>query len=417
MGESADHEPARPAGARDPQSLDRVDHVIDHFHFTHRGQRYSDVAVDRFGLLDPGERQHQFVAVPAQLCHVDLLDSDHGPTHLNLRGTVEPTTFPKRGHPPASRPLPTVARLAAVPGPVAQDQAACGVKSDMATGAHPKGTDGLPAQEWGAEHLDVDAYLARIGYQGQLTPGGEALRDLHRAHASAIPFENLEILLGRPLLLDLPSLEEKLIRHRRGGYCYEHNLLFAALAECLGYPVTRFLGRVRRQDDRPGPLTHMVLVVHADGVSWLADVGFGAGLLEPIPLTDEATVAQEEWTYRLERHGRHWRLGTLDPNGWSELYRFTEEPQHRVDYEVANYYTATHPDSPFVGKMVVMRTQPGARHRLIGDQLTTTHPDGTNQRRQVAAGQLSEVLAEVFGIELEPDDAARLASQLPCDQP
>jgi len=377
-----------------------------------RMSRWTDSA-----FSNPGERQHQFVAVPAQLCHVDLLDSDHGPTHLNLRGTVEPTTFPKRGHPPASRPLPTVARLAAVPGPVAQDQAACGVKSDMATGAHPKGTDELPAQEWGAEHLDVDAYLARIGYQGQLTPGGEALRDLHRAHASAIPFENLEILLGRPLPLDLPSLEEKLIRHRRGGYCYEHNLLFAALAERLGYPVTRFLGRVRRQDDRPGPLTHMVLVVHADGVSWLADVGFGAGLLEPIPLTDEATVAQEEWTYRLERHGRHWRLGTLDPNGWSELYRFTEEPQHRVDYEVANYYTATHPDSPFVGKMVVMRTQPGARHRLIGDQLTTTHPDGTNQRRQVAAGQLSEVLAEVFGIELEPDDAARLASQLPCDQP
>lgn len=126
MGESADHEPARPAGARDPQSLDRVDHVIDHFHFTHRGQRYSDVAVDRFGLLDPGERQHQFVAVPAQLCHVDLLDSDHGPTHLNLRGTVEPTTFPKRDIPPphvrcplspgwrrCQAPLPRIRRRAA----------------------------------------------------------------------------------------------------------------------------------------------------------------------------------------------------------------------------------------------------------------------------------------------------------------
>ncbi|PZS23092.1 MAG: acetyltransferase [Acidimicrobiales bacterium] len=270
----------------------------------------------------------------------------------------------------------------------------------------------IPDQEWGTEKLAVDAYLARIGYHGELAPGGETLRRLHRAHLAAIPFENLDIQLGRPLPLGLPSLEDKMIRHRRGGYCYEHNLLFAALAERLGYPVNRFLGRVNRGDDHPGPLTHMTLVVQADGVSWLADVGFGAGILEPIPLTDGATVAQDGWTYRLERHDGHWRLGTLGPDGWSELYRFTQEHQHRVDYEVANHYTATHPDSVFVGKMVVMRTQPDAKHRLIGQELTTTRADGTSERQIVGPDELIEVLVEVFGIELEPDDGARLAGQL-----
>ncbi len=264
------------------------------------------------------------------------------------------------------------------------------------------------APERGGQELDVGAYFARIGFDGQPTVSAETLRRLHRGHVAAIPFENLEIVLGRPVPLDLNSLQDKLIGHRRGGYCYEHNLLFAALLEQLGYPVNHLLARVHPSVDGPGPRTHMALAVEADGLSWLADVGFGAGILEPIPLTDGITVSEDGWTYRLDLSHNVWRLRTLGPSGWSDLYSFTEETQHRADYEIVNYYTATNPASPFVGQIVTMRGGPDARHRLIGQELTTTAPDGTSERRHVHAADLANVLAGIFGIDLEPADAACL---------
>ena len=263
--------------------------------------------------------------------------------------------------------------------------------------------------EWDIEWLDVDAYLTRVGYDGDLTPTADTLRALHRAHAATIPFENLDIVLGRTIPLDIASLQEKLLRHRRGGYCFEHNLLFAALLERIGFGVKRLAARV--QPGKPGPRTHMLLIVEAEGAKWLADVGFGAALIEPIPFRDGAVSHQGGWTYGLDsRDDGTWLLRSSTPDGWVDLYAFTLEPQRPVDYVVHNHYTATHPDSPFVGQAVAIRTTPEVRHTLRGREISTSRPDGTSERRDLTDEDLPGVLRQTFGIALEPDKLAGLRS-------
>jgi N-hydroxyarylamine O-acetyltransferase len=260
--------------------------------------------------------------------------------------------------------------------------------------------------EWETDRLDLDAYLERIDYAGALTADADVLRGLHRAHVAAIPFENLDIVLGRTIELDLGRVQEKLVQRRRGGYCFEHNLLFAAVLDRLGYRVTRLAGRV--QPARPGPRTHMLLRVVADGMPWVADVGFGAGLLEPLPM-EPATVRQGGWAYRLDHADPDpWLLQAGGPGGWSDLYAFTLEPQRPIDYAVYNHYTATHPASPFVGQLVALRTEPDAKHALRDLQLTTTRPDGTAETSRLGADELPGVLAGTFAIGLDDVDMAAL---------
>src|SRR5699024_6440565 len=122
--------------------------------------------------------------------------------------------------------------------------------------------------------LDIDAYLQRIGYDGPLEPTEATLYALHRAHASTIPFENLDILLGRGISLEMDDIQDKLVRRQRGGYCYEHNLLFSALLEHAGFEVRRLVSRLN--PNQPGPASHMMLNVSVGNRTWLADVGFGA---------------------------------------------------------------------------------------------------------------------------------------------
>ena len=145
----------------------------------------------------------------------------------------------------------------------------------------------------GQRPVDLDAYLARIGYRERLDPTVETLRGLHFAHATQIPFENLDILLGRSIVLDLESLQKKLVERRRGGYCFEQNTLFAAVLESLGFAVTRLAARVRFGATSIRPRSHMLLSVEIDGEPWLADVGFGGeGLLHPVPLDKANTIQQ-----------------------------------------------------------------------------------------------------------------------------
>jgi len=268
-------------------------------------------------------------------------------------------------------------------------------------------TVGEARNEWGVERLDRDAYLNRIAYKGDLTPTAETLRRLHRAHAAAIPFENLDIVLGRGVSLETDAMQEKLLRHERGGYCFEHNLLFAALLERLGFRVRRLAARV--QPGKPGPRTHMLLIVEADGAQWLADVGFGAALLEPVRFGDATTVRQGGWTYRLEhREDGVWLLRSSTSDGWSDLYGFTLEPQRPIDYVVHNHYTATHPDSPFVGQVVAITTTPEVRNTLRGRELTITRPDGSTESRELAESEFASILRRTFGIVLESNELARL---------
>ena len=251
---------------------------------------------------------------------------------------------------------------------------------------------------------DLEPYLARIGYAGDLDPTVETLTALHRAHVLSIPFENLDILLGRPIRLDLESLQAKLVHGRRGGYCFEQNALFAAVLEHLGFEVTRLAARVRMGDDRSTPRTHMVLAVDIAEARWLADVGFGGDtLLGPIPFDEDRPVRQEAWTFRLVEEDDDVRvLRGLRPDGWMDLYAFTEEPQLPVDYEVGNHFTSTWPRSPFVNRIVVQRSGLDERWMLIDDVLSVERSDGEERWTVASPEERLSILAERFGLDF-PD--------------
>jgi len=269
---------------------------------------------------------------------------------------------------------------------------------------------GPAAAEWEVERLDVDGYLARLGLEGRARPTPRGLSLLHRAHAAAIPFENLDIPLGRTIRLDLDALQDKLVSRRRGGYCYEHNLLFAALLERHGFAVTRLAARVRMGSESVRPRSHMILRVESAGTDWLADVGFGGeGLLDPLPLADGAVTASPGWNHSLGREDEStWVLRSLHPDGWFDLYAFTLEPQHHVDYEVASHFISTHPRSPFAGQMVAQRSTPEWRLTLTGARLVETRPDGTESASKLDAAEVVAALGERFGIVLDDEERAVL---------
>ncbi|MEU6658579.1 arylamine N-acetyltransferase [Streptomyces sp. NPDC046821] len=271
---------------------------------------------------------------------------------------------------------------------------------------------------WNGEGLDLDAYLARIGFTGDLKPDRETLRELHRAHVASIPFENLEIMLGRPVDLDLAALQAKLVRQRRGGYCFEQNLLFAAVLERIGFSVKGLGARVRvGAATSIRPVTHMLTqVTVADGETFLCDVGFGnQGLREPLPLRDGVEMRQGQWTFGLVSEGEGVPEGegvrvlrSLRPGGWEELYGFGPQECHPIDYVVMNHYTSTHPRSPFTHRPVVKRAADDALRSLVGRRFSIERPDGTRDEREVKEGELIALLADEFGIELSDEDAARL---------
>jgi N-hydroxyarylamine O-acetyltransferase len=248
---------------------------------------------------------------------------------------------------------------------------------------------------------DLPAYLRRIGLEAAPPATAEGLAALHRAHACAIPFENLDILLGRPILLDVPALEKKLVAGRRGGYCFEQNTLFAAALEALGLDVTPLAARVRLGDRRDGARTHMLLAVRADGRDVLCDVGFGGGgLLEPLPLEPGDEVRQGGWRFRLVAEGDARVLQSVGPGGWRDLYAFTHEPQLPIDAVVANHYTSTHPDSSFTKMAVVQKTSPEAAFALRGSVLQTIAPAAEIVETPAPDGDaLLEVLRERFGLD------------------
>ncbi|MER7206920.1 arylamine N-acetyltransferase [Streptosporangium sp. NPDC000239] len=270
---------------------------------------------------------------------------------------------------------------------------------------------------WDGETLDLAAYLARISFEGDLAPTARTLRALQRAHAAAIPFENLEVVLGRPVLLDLEALQDKMVRGARGGYCYEHTRLFAAALERLGFGVTGLAARVRMGSDRLRAATHALLLVEVPGSpesGWICDVGFGEGPTEPIELVEGAESEQGGRRFRLERSGREWVLNSLrsPADGWLDLHSFTLDPRYPVDYVVINHYISTHPNSPFVNRLVVRRPGPGVLYGLLGTTLTAHRPDGSAEERHLEPGEVPKVLEETFGVRLGPADAAALTARL-----
>ncbi|MFI0785127.1 arylamine N-acetyltransferase [Streptomyces lydicus] len=271
----------------------------------------------------------------------------------------------------------------------------------------------MTASVWGGEQLDLDAYLARIGYTGDRRPTAETLRGLHAAHSASIAFENLEIVLGRPVPLDLESLQTKMVRQRRGGYCYEQNLLYAAALDRLGFALTGLCARTRMGERRLRPATHALLAVELDGERWITDVGFGGeALREPLPLRDGVRARQGSWTFGLVREDETgtWVLRTRHEDGWFDLYAFGTERRYPADYAVFNHYISTHPRSPFTGQTVVQRPLPDLRSTLVGREFTRTRPDWTREVREVAPEELPALLETEFGISLTAADAEALVA-------
>jgi N-hydroxyarylamine O-acetyltransferase len=248
-----------------------------------------------------------------------------------------------------------------------------------------------------ADSIDLEGYLARIGYSECLDPTVETLRGLHFGHVTQIPFENLDILLGRGISLDLKSLQAKLVEQRRGGYCFEHNTLFAAILESLGFAVTRLAARVRFGSQTIRPRSHMLLSVDVEGEPWLADVGFGGeGLIYPIRLHQKDEDRQGAWTYRVYDEGDVRVLQSLHAEGWFDLYAFTRELQYPVDYVVSNHFTSTYPNSPFVRSLLAQYTSPEMRFTLHDRELTEERPDGKTTTTLPDDDALLATLADVF---------------------
>lgn len=250
---------------------------------------------------------------------------------------------------------------------------------------------------------DLEAYLARIGYAGPREATAAVLTAVHAAHARTIPFENLDILLGRTIATDLPAVTRKLVHDRRGGYCFEQNALLGAALRALGFEVAPLLGRVRWQvpADVATPLVHQVLrVTPADAGPRLADVGFGSmSLTRPLRLVEDEEQLSGLEPRRLVRRGpllaHQARLGET----WGDVYTFAPEPVAEVDLELGNWYACAHPQSAFRHQLRASLTLDDRRHTLLNRDLTVRHADGRVERRVIAdADELLAVLAGYFGL-------------------
>jgi arylamine N-acetyltransferase len=255
--------------------------------------------------------------------------------------------------------------------------------------------------------VDVAAYFDRIGYRGSAEPTVETVHALVAAHNGAIPFENLDPLMGIPVAdLRAAALTDKLVYRRRGGYCYEHNGLMGYVLEALGFGVERLAGRVVwLNPDGPLPAqTHHVLSVTAPGVDGplLVDVGFGGQTLTS-PIRLEAGPVQEtrHEPYRICERGDAYRLEAEVRGEWQPLYLFTTRPQPRIDLEVGSWYVSTHPDSFFVTGLTAALVTHDARYNMRGRNLAIHRAGNTEKIRFETVAEVLDALADRFGIEVD----------------
>lgn len=254
--------------------------------------------------------------------------------------------------------------------------------------------------------FDLDAYLARIGYAGERAPTLEVLRAVQLRHAETIPFENLSPLLGRDVRLDAASLQRKMVRGGRGGYCFEQNLLLRYALEALGFETSGLAARIM-WDVPEGvvlPRGHMLLKVRGGGEPYVADVGFGV-LTPTAPLRLETGVEQAtpHEPFRLTGDGDEFVMEAKVRGTWKPLYRFDLQEQLLCDYEVTNWYLSHHPASHFVNGLIAARPAPGLRYALRDNMLAVHRTGGGTERRSLATvAELRAALEETFLLTL-PD--------------
>jgi N-hydroxyarylamine O-acetyltransferase len=253
----------------------------------------------------------------------------------------------------------------------------------------------------------VASYCERIAYAGPLAPTRDTLGALHRAHMYAVPFENLDIHLGREIVLDLDRLFDKIVRQRRGGFCYELNGLFAWLLGEIGFDVTMISARVANDSGEFGPeFDHMALLVRLESV-WLADVGFGDSSLDPLLFEEGLEQEIDGATWRIERDGDAWVMAQAKDDGWAPQHRFTTTARALDEFAGMCVYHQTSPDSPFTKRRVCSLATPDGRVSLTADRLIVTRDGERTERPVTDEAERASLLREVFGVNLDHTDRAK----------
>lgn len=257
--------------------------------------------------------------------------------------------------------------------------------------------------------MDLDAYFERIDHHGSRAPTLAVLNAITRAHTTAIPFENLDVLLGRAIDLRPESLFDKLVSRRRGGYCFEQNGLLLWALERLGFAVVPISARVRidRPRDSIPPRTHVFLRVELEGESYLTDVGVGAlSLTSALRLRHEGPQSTPHEPRRIAREGVRLFHQVGYGDAWHDVCEFTLEEMPFIDRVLGNWYTSAHPESHFKNRLIVARAaDDGVRITLSNDELKVRDRDGRAHVTPIAShDHLLEVLAERFGLRVGDAD-------------
>lgn len=249
--------------------------------------------------------------------------------------------------------------------------------------------------------VDVAAYLARISYSGSTDPSAENLRSLHRAHLFSVPFENLDIALGRTITAQEEPILNKVVGHRRGGFCYELNGAFDALLRALGFQVTLLSARVARAKGGEGPeFDHLTLRVDLEQ-PWLVDVGFGDSFLEPLRLLADSEQQDPAGIFRLLRDSSRWHLQRAEPGtNWRPEYSFSLLPRQLEEFAGMCHYHQTSPDSSFTQNRVCSRATPEGRITLSEMKLIVTRHGQREERSLTSDDERIAILREQFGIKL-----------------
>jgi N-hydroxyarylamine O-acetyltransferase len=255
--------------------------------------------------------------------------------------------------------------------------------------------------------VDLEAYFDRIGYSGPADPTLETLAGIVSHHVEVVPFENIDVLLGRPIELTPDAIQRKIVTAGRGGYCFEQNGLLLLVLDAIGFNVLPLSARVRLQRPRDviPARTHMFLRVEIGGVPWLADVGIGGvSLSSPIRLDIESEQATAHEPRRIVRENGRFFHQVRFGDEWADVYEFTGEAMPLVDREVANWFTSTSPQSHFRLRLIAARALPdGGRVTLVNRELSVRGRDGRAQTRLIGTpDELMSVLDASFGLRFEP---------------
>jgi N-hydroxyarylamine O-acetyltransferase len=271
--------------------------------------------------------------------------------------------------------------------------------------------------DWSVAKLDLEAYLARIGYTGPRDATETTLTAIYRAHLGEIRFENFDVFLRGGVAVDLESIQDKIVYRGRGGYCYEQAQLFGAVLERLGFTVDRMLARVGPDGGPARARTHLTLRVQSGAGVWLADPGFGSSPPGPLSMRRYRSGGPQEvdgWIYEVvpgEENGDEvWKLREYQAGEWVTLHRWDQAPTHPIDVVLSNHYTSTHPDSWFTSLPILIRRDPDAIRSILGRSYSIVRPGHVKERRVLTDAEFAAALTDEFALKLTTDELATLVA-------